>query len=186
MIFGFVERTMAIYLGLAEGYANTTASTVATIYYWNGSTWTSVGTLTDGTSQNGISLSRSGFISWDAPAPYLEFTWTPNNGTPLYYYKLAFNKTIDNTDSKIYLNYVAGVPAQRQLHSYKFPLFWQKQAFSLRRPVGRKNVITYSAMDTNCVFNGTDSGDIPIDGDDELMAGATLFTRFGGMYTTPP
>jgi hypothetical protein len=180
MIFGFVERTMAIYLGLAEGYANTTASTVATIYYWNGSTWTSVGTLTDGTSQNGISLSRPGYISWDAPAPYLEYTWTPNNGTPLYYYKLAFNNTIDNTDSKIYLNYVAGVPAQRQLHSYKFPLFWQNRLFLCGDQSGRKNVITYSAMDTNCVFNGTDSGDIPIDGDDELMAGATLFTRFGG------
>lgn len=177
---GFSERTMALYIGLAGGYANTTAATTCTIYYWNGSGWATVGTLNDGTSQTGISFSRSGIISWDAPTASGEFTWTPNNGVPLYYYKVAFDKTIDNTDSKIYINIIAGIPAQSQIGSYKFPLFWQNRVWLCGNQSGRKNMARYSSMDTSHVFNGLDSGEIPVDGDDELMAGATLFTRFGG------
>jgi hypothetical protein len=180
LLAGFSERTMAIYIGLAEAYANTTASTVATVYYRNGSAWVSVGAVDDGTSQGGISLSKSGIISWDAPSANGEFTWTPNNGVPLYYYKIVFSNTIDNTDSKIYLNYVAGIPAQTILSNYKFPLFWQNRLLLCGDQSGRKNMVIPSAGDTNCVFNGTDSNPFPVDGDDELMAGATLFTRFGG------
>lgn len=179
-IAGFTERTMGIYVGLAEGYVNTTAATACTIYYWNGTTWATVGSLDDGTSQGGISLSRSGIISWDAPAASSEFTWTPNNGVPLYYYKITFDKTIDNSDSKLYLNYLAGIPAQKSINSYKFPLFWQNRLFLCGDQSGRKNWVLPTSMDTNCVVNGTDSLPFPVDGDDELMAGATLFTRFGG------
>jgi hypothetical protein len=180
MIFGFFERTMAIYLGFAEGLTNTTASTTATVYYWNGAAWTSVGTLDDGTSQAGISISRSGIISWDAPAEALEYTWTPNNGTPLYYYKIVFSQTINNSANNVYLNYVAGIPAQTAIHAYKFPLFWQNRLFLCGDQSGRKNRVRYTAGDTNCVLNGMDSSEFSVDGDDELMAGATLFTRFGG------
>jgi hypothetical protein len=179
-IYGFSERTMALYISFAEAYVNTTAGTVCSIYYWNGSTWTTVGTLDDGTSESGISFSRSGVISWDAPAIQSEFTWTPNSGTPLYYYKVQFSQTLDNTDSKVYLNYAAGIPAQNSIHSFKFPLFWQNRLFLCGDQSGRKNLVRYSSMDTNCVYNGLDSGELPVDGDDELMAGATLFTRFGG------
>lgn len=182
LYFGFIERTMGIYFSFAEGYANITAGTICTIYYWNGSAWTTVGTLSDGTSQGGISFSRSGVISWDAPSSSLEYQWTPNNGTPLYYYKVVFSKTLDGPSSsdKVYLNYVAGIPAQSAINPYKFPLFWKNRLLLCGSQTGRKNMVRYSATDTNCVFNGLDSYEIPIDGDDELVAGATLFTRIGG------
>ncbi|HEY9758836.1 MAG TPA: hypothetical protein V6C97_26950, partial [Oculatellaceae cyanobacterium] len=134
----------------------------------------------DGTSQGGISLSRSGIISWDAPTEGTEFKWTPNNSMPLYYYKVTFSQTINNSDNKVYLNYVAGIPAQSQIHAYKFPVFWQNRLFLCGDQSGRKSRVRWSGMDTSHVFNGTDSGEMSIDGDDELMAGATLFTRFGG------
>lgn len=179
-IVGFIERTMAIYVGLADGYANTTAATTCTISYWNGSAWVSVGTLSDGTSQGAISLSTSGIISWDAPTASSEFTWTPNNGALLYYYKIAFDKTITNGDTKVYLNYIAGIPAQTPINSYRFPIHWQNRLWLCGDQSGRKNCVRYSSMDTNCVFNGTDSSILSIGNDEELMAGATLFTRFGG------
>ena len=179
-IVGFAERTMGIYFYFAEAWVNTTASTVCTIYYWNGSAWVTVGALNDGTSQAGISFSRSGIISWDAPTSSSEFQWTPNNGVPMYYYKVLFNQTIDNTDSKIYIDYITGIPAQSNINSYKFPLFWRNMLLLCGDQSGRKNMIRYTVPDSNCVLNGTGSGEIPIDGDDELMAGATLFTRFGG------
>jgi len=180
LIVGFFERTMGIHFYFAESNVNTTADTVCTIYYWNGTTWTTVGTLDDGTSESGISFSKSGIISWDAPASSSEYTWTPNNGVPMYYYKIMFNKTVDNTDSKVYLDYITGIPAQTKINHYKFPLFWRNMLLLCGDQSGRKNIVRHSVPDYNCVFNGSGSGEFPIDGDDELMAGGTLFTRFGG------
>jgi len=47
---------------------------------------------------------------------------------------------------------------------------------------GRKNYVRFGGIDSSCFFNGYDSGEFPVDGDDELMCGATLFTRLGGDF----
>ena len=53
-------------------HANDQAS-VLTVYCWDGTAWTSVGTDTDETEIGGNSLSASGFISWNAPNREEEF-----------------------------------------------------------------------------------------------------------------
>lgn len=181
-ILGFSEQMMGLAFHFAESYVNTTASTTCTIYYWDGVQWVTVGTLDDGTSQGGISFNRSGIITWDAPSANSEFAMTPNNGIPYHYYKITFDQTIDNSDSKIYLHYVTGIPAQKKLSAYKFPLFWNNRLFLCGDQAGRKNWVKCTSIDTNCFFNGYDSTEFPVDGDDELMCGATLFTRLSGDF----
>jgi hypothetical protein len=180
ILCGFSERCSGISISLVGGYANLTAATTMTVSYWTGSAFTTVGTISDGTSFGAISFSRAGIITWSPPAENLEFTYNPNNTSPLYYYKISFNETIDNTASKIYIDYVYGIPAQKTINGYKFPVFWQNRLWLCNQSAAKKNWVRYSSSDTNCVFNGTDSGEFPVDGDNELMAGGALFTRFGG------
>lgn len=69
---GFLEQQTAINVKMTVDI-NAEAATV-TIYYWDGSGWVSVGTVVDGTDVGGNPLSRSGYISWNAPAREEEFT----------------------------------------------------------------------------------------------------------------
>jgi len=54
--FGFTEKQTGLHFRLPPEYVNTTASTVMSIDYWNGTEYSSVGDINDGTSDSGISL----------------------------------------------------------------------------------------------------------------------------------
>ena len=50
-------------------FANTIGATISG-YYWNGSAWATLGTISDGTAAGGLSLAEDGVISWTMPGPW--------------------------------------------------------------------------------------------------------------------
>lgn len=88
----FEERMTALSITMIAGMTNTTAATV-TIYYWSGTAWVSVGTVTDGTLASGASMNQSGVMSWNAPAETSEKAQTLF-GVSGYAYKIKWSATL--------------------------------------------------------------------------------------------
>jgi hypothetical protein len=182
-LLGFAERMTAIEFIMPTLWTNVTAS-VMSIYYWDGTTWVAVTGLIDNTSTSGISFSKSGIACWDSPNPESEFKSSHDNKEFWYYYKVQFSVEFDRReDYKVLLDQVIGIPAQKSIHGYSYPVLWQNRIWLLNDNSKNKNGAICSSQDTVCVFNGDDafSPDDPIlfGNDDEIVAGATLYTRFG-------
>ena len=176
IIFGFFERMSGIHIHMVDGETNTTANTTATVYYWNGDDWTTVGTITDGTAKSGISFASTGVISWDPPAKSSEFRKTTNNDLELYQYRIVFDEAFD-ADVQIY--YVTGIRAQSEISAYKFPLLSNDRLFLCCDEKHKKNEVRYSAESSSSVFNGPDSGKIYFGDEDEIVGGAWLYSQYG-------
>lgn len=175
---GFSERMTGIIITLPDDlYVNTTASTTLTVSYWNGTAWTAVSGLSDGTSSSGISFNQSGTISWDSPAASSEFKTTVANENEFYYYRFMWDKT---TYDHIRVSSVKGIPSQNNINAFKFSLFWQNRLFLCNDQNLYKNMIWCSTYNTLQAFNGSDSVKKYIGGNEPLVAGSTLFTRYGG------
>ena len=53
---GFLEKMTGLQFRIIPEYSNTTAGTVVGVDFWNGGSYVSVGTVSDGTSENSISM----------------------------------------------------------------------------------------------------------------------------------
>ncbi|NIA30726.1 MAG: hypothetical protein GWP06_12540, partial [Actinobacteria bacterium] len=73
ILSGFGDRQTGIRFNIVGDKGNTTANTVATVSYWDGSDWASVGNITDDTSEGNISFAQSGLITWNALSDGVEF-----------------------------------------------------------------------------------------------------------------
>ncbi|HLE87592.1 MAG TPA: LamG domain-containing protein [Candidatus Brocadiaceae bacterium] len=177
VLAGFAEPMMGVQLHLVPGHVNTTANTLVTVSYWSGSAWVSVGTVDDGTKGTSQSLNKSGNITWQAIAKGTEQTTTiSTNDTPLYYYKLAFSQAL-SADVQLY--YVGGIPAQKQISNYKFPVSFHNRLWLCSDQSGQRNKITPSGTSTVSVFNGSDTADFFLGDNTDIIAGGSLYTRFG-------
>lgn len=94
--------TAALYIGAVRplkgikfyiGTANTSSGT-ATVYYWNGSSWTQVSNLSDGTSSGGITMAQTGSMTFDDTDGSAKVSSIDE--TILYWYKISFD-AIDST-----------------------------------------------------------------------------------------
>lgn len=176
---GFIERMTGMDLTLVTGKTNTNATNMS-LYYWNGTTWTAVDNLSDGTKTGTKSLSKSGFITWDAPAESSEFRCAISDQNLWYYYKISFSAALS---ANVYLDLVTGIPAQKPIKGYLYPVMWQNRLWLLNDNSYMKNTAICSSLYTVCVFNGSDSTIILFGNEEGLVAGATLFMRYGGdMY----
>ena len=173
---GFSEPTLGLDIILGGSSVNTTANTVCTVKYWNGTAWTSVGVIEDGTSQSSKSLNKSGIISWNAITQNVEFKKEVNKGVPLYFYQLSFNQ---NLSADVRIDRIGGIPSQTAIYTYKFPVFANGRLFLCSRQDQDKNSVIVSAQDTSNVFNGDDSATLFFGDDEELVAGAGLYSQFG-------
>ncbi len=72
IVAGFLEPMMGMRLHIPSSYTNATASTM-TVSYWNGTAWTAVSGLQDGTASGGASLGKSGLVAWTPIAFNTEF-----------------------------------------------------------------------------------------------------------------
>ncbi len=172
---GFPERMTGLDIILVTGKVNTTAS-VLTVKYWNGSAWTTVGTIEDGTKTTATTLSKSGPVIWDAPVESSEFKNAVSNSDLWYYYELSVSVTLsDNT----YIDKITGIPAQKNIKGYSYPVMWQNRVWLLDNTAYKRNSALCSAQDTVCVFNGSDSTTLYFGNEERLVCGGTLFTRFG-------
>jgi len=177
VLIGTFERATAFNVNVPPDKTNGTAGTTATIDYWNGKEFTSVGAIVDGTAEGGISLAKSGTISFSPPDAYAVFKRTvANNSVPLYYYRLRWDKALDS-GTAVY--YVSSIPAPRQIRGYKFPLYSQNRLMLCCNMDGKRNSILISADETCQVFNGQDSLEVEFGNHEELNCGCTTFAQYG-------
>ena len=183
-VAGFDERIMALNVVLVGGSVNTTASTILTVYYWDGDDWVSVGTLDDGTFENNASFAASGTISWNAPAHNTEFTTEISNEIPLYFYKFQFSQAL-SADVKV--DAVYGIPAPRKIPGgYKFPFMFQNKPMLCAYESGKEgNRVDWGVTNTTEGHNGNDSsagiyGPLYFGSSaEELNCAVELYNRFG-------
>ncbi len=182
LLCGFTERMTGIDIKMVTDKENE-AYVFMNVYYWNGSTWTAVSGLNDGTTEGTVSLGKSGTVSWDVPSESAEFkTSIRSSSRLLYYYKIQFSEAL--SASKVFIDQVQGIPAQKSIHGYSFPVHWQNRLWLLDEVSNKRNSAICTAVDTIVVFNGEDalSPESPLSfgNDDPLVAGGGLFGRDGG------
>jgi hypothetical protein len=182
-VLGFEEPMTSVIISLVEGNINTTANTILSVSYWNGTAWVLLKDLVDGTFYNNASHAKSGTISWTPPGFNTEFKTTISNELPLYYYKFQFTQNLSAT---VYLDYLGGIPAQKNIHrAYRFPFTLNDRIF-LANSIDTKegNRVDYFERNTTDVMNGEDSsngyaGPIYFGGAEDLTAGVALYNRIG-------
>ena len=171
---GFTERLMGIYIGNTSDFLNTSASTVA-VSGWDGSSWQSLSVI-DYTSKGGISLGTPGVIIW-SPLD-LEQKKSVLGGGLYYFYK--FTAATGSIVTRI--DYITGIPIPLELGVYKFPTLFQNRLALCCDVNSGRNQILVSAINTNCVFNGTDSATIVVGDDSDVLAATSFFSRFSNNF----
>lgn len=83
------DRLSGINFSFLTGWVNENAAT-PTVYYWSGSAYTTVGTVTDGTALSGATMGQNGMMWWNPPAETSEAVKT-EFGVTGYSYKIAFS-----------------------------------------------------------------------------------------------
>jgi hypothetical protein len=175
IVAGFTEKQSGFVVTII-GLGNENAA-VATISYWDGSDWASVGNIDDGTSEAGKSFSKSGVITWTPPSA--EYRTTISKQYQLYYYKISWNNTVSSSTSKVYIDYFSGIPAQTEIKNFKFPLHAQDRLWLCSDQSGDKNSVIQSAYNTSVVFNGADTFRLYFGDETEITAGTSIYSQFG-------
>lgn len=204
LVIGSPVKLQGVWIDVVQDYKNQ-ATAALSVKYYNGSdvptaagAWTALTGTVDGTSIGGVTLNTSGYYSWVPPADNLEFKTlylagdrpanaqqvfdSPQPGSDMYYYKFETNATL--TDA-VRLFYIATVPAPENLDNWKGAVnhinrLWLFNAFN-REP----NAVLCSASETSQVFNGSDTQKYQIGGPEGIVAGTSVYTRYGsGAYST--
>ena len=81
---GYFKPINAVYVGIDTGHSAYVSSEVVTVEYYNGSTFTDVTNLTEGTRH----FTRSGWLSWDRNQT--DEAATTENSEELYWYRIEF------------------------------------------------------------------------------------------------
>uniref|UniRef100_A0A6M3KQV7 Uncharacterized protein n=1 Tax=viral metagenome TaxID=1070528 RepID=A0A6M3KQV7_9ZZZZ len=81
VIMGFFERMTAFNIGVGTDKTNSTAATTAAVDYWDGAIFTTVGTITDGTSETVDDLVGLGAFTGAATGWTLAAGWTYSSDT---------------------------------------------------------------------------------------------------------
>lgn len=177
VLCGFLERMMGLIIHIAPDFENTTANTVLTVKYSSdGNTWTNVNGLVDGTSVDGISLAKTGIITWSPPSEVNEFIRGITTDAQFYYYKLIWSQTLDAT---VRIYYIAGVSAQKTIKGYKIPMVAKGRLWLLNNENNRKNSAICSALGLTEIWNGNDSAEYIFGDETELTGGISLYSVLG-------
>ena len=177
----FEERMSGIRFEMLEGGVNTNTST-ATVSYWNGNAYTTVGTSKrDETQPTDETLGRTGLISWSSEAftdekPATKFGF---NG---YWYRLTVSADLSAAAE---IDIVTGIPAQKTIRAFTFPSRFKNRTLLAGFAVGKEgNRVDYSVTNAPDVFNGAESSmngiqSLYFGGSEPLTAGTELYNRFG-------
>ena len=185
VIIGFEERMSAIKWGMLAGLTNGTAA-VATVNYWNGSAWTAVTNMIDGTVASGKSLNQTGVMRWMPPGEGVEFR-RELFGITGYFYKISWSATLENGTNHdgTSVDQVTGIPAQKTIPAYKFASMYKGMVMLCNLEAGHQgNRVDFSMPDSADVFNGELSSgmgeqSLYFGGDEPLTCGTQLYNRFG-------
>ena len=181
MICGFIEQMAGITVGMASDKINAEAA-VLSIEHWDGTGWATISGIVDGTAEGGAALAKSGVISWAAPEEQLVFKRVlANNSSPLYYYRFHWGGALGATTG---IYYISGIPAQKTIRGYKFPLFGQGRLMLCNNVDEDRNAVLYAADGMPQTFNGSDSGKIYLGDNTDLICGCNIFSQFAqSLYT---
>lgn len=171
---GFTEKQTGIYFSLPAEEGNITTCT-ASVDFWDGEAYSTVGDINDGTLEGGKSLAKTGVISWNNASIDDEQKRQLNNSIPLYYYRVQFTDTL----SGAHIDYVAGITASKKMSHFKFPVFAQGRVLLCCDMAGEKNKAVVSSKYMPQVYNGADSVDVYFGDEGELTCGTELFSQFG-------
>jgi hypothetical protein len=92
-----------------------------------------------------------------------------------YYYKVSIRGA-----NYVHIDYITGIPAPTKINPYRFALLWNNTLWLCNDQNNYKNGIISFAPKTCSIANGAQTYSNEIGNDEELVAGATLFSRFGG------
>lgn len=92
---GFQEPAFGINMKIVATHPNDEAATM-TVKYWDAGadSWTSVGTITDGTSDGTSSLAQSGTITWAGTNITEDRRYLGGVSMPLYWYEITWSATL--------------------------------------------------------------------------------------------
>jgi len=185
IVLGFTSRQMGFRANLIGGHVNTTASTTATVYYYNGTgpatdsdSWTSVGTTDDGTVNSGISFAKSGAPTWTPPDFSSEFKVSISSSTgsespAMYYYKVVFSQ---NLSADVQLFFIGGIPASEDVSGHKFGVHHLDRLWLWGDEKDPHRGFCTS-KDTAQVLKGNDTIEIFLK--NTPVSGVSLFERYG-------
>jgi len=96
LYFGTLEKAFGLHLKMVNGNENTSTALTMTVKYWDavGEAWTTVGTITDGTSLGTYSLGQSGTVQWDGSGFTEDKRSLGGILTRMYWYQVTFNATV--------------------------------------------------------------------------------------------
>jgi hypothetical protein len=178
LLIGFTEQMSALDLRFVTDKINVTPGDQITYSYWNGNNWGYLNTIQENHRNGTKGFSQSGVVSWTPPSLDLEQKQELNGRPPLYYYLISVPTVLTVGTDKVHLYYIGGIPAQRPIDGYKFPLMSHNRLMLCSNQDDKKNSILIGASETSSIFNGVDSREIPFGNDDEIIAGAEIYGQF--------
>lgn len=176
---GTFERIQGFQVKLIPGDENNVAATTMTVSSWDDGAWSAL-TITDGTSQNSISLAQNGFVTWEPRGENVEFKQSIGGEEALYFYKITFDKVL--TADAVRVFFMSYIPVQNPIQGYKFSLAAKNRLMLFSDQNGERNSMIPSQLNTLNVFNGSDAGARIFFGQDnvDLEAAVEVFARFTG------
>lgn len=174
---GFTSKQTALYVAVPDSYTNSTAATVS-VYAWDGFSYKSVSSVSDGTLSDGKSLARSGVIAWTNADIDAEQKKTVAGSFPLYFYKIQWSATLGTFWDAVRIYYIGGIPTSNDITNYSFGIMAADRLMLGCNNSYSKNSLIISAQDRPEVFNGTDTQAITFGQDDALMCGAHVFAQY--------
>jgi hypothetical protein len=169
---GFTEKQQGVNIRVTK--RNDIDGTVV-IDYWNGTAWTNVSGMNDGTFSNNQSLDKASLITW-TPLGIEEKKRQLNDDYPLYWYRFRW---ADSLDTSTEISEIRGLPCPQQITStYKFSQMFQSRLFLFNETGRSKNKALYSVYNSADIWNGEDSGELYFGDDTELTAAVSIYNVF--------
>ena len=170
------EPATAFYLGVVTGYGNTDGAIVDKIEYWDGDSWSTLGTITDTTldSDSNTSFSQSGLLSWNGTAYTSVKRTFEGDNVAGHWYRVSWDVAL-SADVRIYaITYItmpAAIPTFKGVVESKNRMFaWGGAEWP--------NRLRYSAKSRPDCFSGSDSGFTDaIGGSDEIVCAVQFYNE---------
>ena len=156
LYFKGVEPLTGVGLGIPVNYGNTVAAVVDLIEYWDGSAWTTVGTLTDTTRDSGGTkgFNQTGSIFWNGTALSPQRRTFEGDNIPGYWYRMSWDVAL-SANTRIYM--MVGATFPETLPKYDGCIEFKNRLLVWGDPE-YPNRLRFSATKRFDCFSGSDSG----------------------------
>lgn len=181
------NRLAGLRIKMAPECENTNAS-VMTLSYWTGSAYTSASAIDWTQNPSGDTLGQGGYVTWNPPAITAEqpqFLF----GSYGYAYKITFSAALSgvhgDATAEVIVDEIVGIPAQREIPIYRFTIPYKERLLGCGLQLNNEgNRLDYTPTNMPDTWNGVESSmfglqSLRADTIEDLIAGITLFNRFG-------